>query len=115
MRGAPDLHFTKNADEVTAAVAAIETEYEASLNTLVRDAPVVYHPTRDVILFDVTFGRLANADGHAALKSAEVTLPALVSGDAAARAASSAAKKQLQAMWSHSYARACWMTYCRPM
>ena len=28
IRGAPDLHFTKNADEITAAVAAIETEYE---------------------------------------------------------------------------------------
>ena len=54
-------------------------------------------------IFAATFGALASADGHAALASAELTLPALVSGDAEARAASSEAKKQLQQMWNRAY------------
>ena len=101
-------------------MAAIEAEYEESLNELVEvsqrfateglSGPVVASAMRGGTIsdlkFKLAFGYLANADGYAALKSAEVTLPALVSGDAAARAESSAAKKQLQAMWSRAYARA---------
>ena len=103
MRGAPDLHFTKNADEVTAAVAAIEANYDDALNALVRKSEAYVTGGGFPVPFNFAFGKLADADGHAALKSAEVTLPALISGDAAARAASSAAKKQLQAMWSSAY------------
>ncbi len=106
MRGAPDLHFTKNADEVTAAVAAVEANYDDALNALVRKSEAYVTGGGFPVPFNFAFGKLADADGHAALKSAEVTLPALISGDAAARAASSAAKKQLQAMWSSAYARA---------
>ena len=40
--------------------------------------------------FQSAFGRLAAADGKAALLSAELTLPALVSGDAEVREAGSA-------------------------
>lgn len=43
-----------------------------------------------------SFGALADADGTAAHLSAELTLPALVSGSAAVRSAASEAKKQLQ-------------------
>ena len=40
------------------------------------------------------------------MQSAELTIPALVSGDETVRAASSEAKKQLKDMWSKAYARA---------
>ena len=50
--------------------------------------------------FGRSFGALADADGAAALRSAELTLPALVSGEAATRQAATEAKKELQLMLS---------------
>lgn len=96
--GAPRLNFTKSADEIRIGAAALERDYEAKLEALLASA-------QGSSSFAATFGRLADADGHAALLSAELTLPALVSGDAAVRTASSEAKKQLQKMWARTYGR----------
>ena len=46
------------------------------------------------------------ADAEAALLSIQCTLPSLVAPDAGVRAASSAAKTELKAMWSRAYSRA---------
>ena len=50
--------------------------------------------------FRRSFGALGDADGAAALWSAELTLPALVSGEAPTRQAATEAKKALQLMLS---------------
>ena len=55
-------------------------------------------PTSQADPFGCSFGALADADGQAALRSAELTLPALVSGEAARRQAATEAKKELQLM-----------------
>eukprot|EP00929_Paragymnodinium_shiwhaense_P088903 TRINITY_DN49209_c0_g1_i1.p1 TRINITY_DN49209_c0_g1~~TRINITY_DN49209_c0_g1_i1.p1 ORF type:complete len:708 (-),score=168.42 TRINITY_DN49209_c0_g1_i1:271-2394(-) len=107
VRGVQRLCFTKSADEIRRGLETLVKSYEANIDKLVAAAsPLIARGGSDEKeLFKATFGRLADADGHAALASAELTLPALVSGDAATRAASSEAKKQLQNMWSRAYAR----------
>ena len=102
--GAHGLCFVKTAEEIGACLKTLVAGYEARINALAADPLPAAQPPPSA-LFAATFGRLADADGHAALASAELTLPALVSGDAAVRAASSAAKKELQQMWSRTYAR----------
>mmetsp|Transcript_33650 Transcript_33650/g.96637 ORF Transcript_33650/g.96637 Transcript_33650/m.96637 type:complete len:701 (-) Transcript_33650:163-2265(-) len=99
--GVHQLTFSRKAADISACVEAVVKDYEGRLESLLKtDSQLIGRQ-----LFDATFGSLANADGHAALVSAELTVPALVSGDAEARAASSAAKKRLQNMWARAYMR----------
>ncbi|CAK8997947.1 Thimet oligopeptidase (Endopeptidase 24.15) (MP78), partial [Durusdinium trenchii] len=95
--GAHQLNFCKSAEEIRSSLRSLISRYEAEVQAIV-DA--------DDRSFAATFGRLADADGLAALFSAELTLPAQVSGEKAVRDASADAKAQLQQMWSKSYARA---------
>lgn len=104
--GVPNLCFTRSAAEIRNAAETFVLSYEAKLDALVAETSPALAKEPKGALFDATFGRLANIDGHAALASAELTLPALVCGDVQARTASSEAKKSLQQMWSRAYARA---------
>ncbi|CAJ1459901.1 unnamed protein product, partial [Effrenium voratum] len=97
--GAHQLSFTKSADEIRRGLKELTESYELRIQKILEAA------TAGDSSFGASFGRLAEADGRAALLSAELTLPALVSGDAAERQASQEAKKALQQMWSKTYAR----------
>jgi thimet oligopeptidase len=105
VRGVQRLCFSKGADDIRHGLEALIGSYETKVDELVKRCTPLLAATSKRELFKSTFRSLADADGHAALASAELTLPALVSGDAAARAASSEAKKKLQHMWSKVYAR----------
>jgi len=104
--GVPSLCFTRNAAEIRNAADTFVRSYEAKLDHFVAETEQMPAEQDKNSLFEATFGRLANIDGHAALASAELTVPALVSGDVLTRAASSEAKKSLQQMWSRAYSRA---------
>eukprot|EP00927_Polykrikos_kofoidii_P008136 TRINITY_DN13375_c0_g1_i1.p1 TRINITY_DN13375_c0_g1~~TRINITY_DN13375_c0_g1_i1.p1 ORF type:complete len:762 (-),score=126.38 TRINITY_DN13375_c0_g1_i1:107-2311(-) len=103
--GAPSLRFSLDAEGIRAGLEKIVNTYESKLNTLLCDVEGSASAPPGRRRFLATFGRLADADGHAALASAELTLPALVSGDAEVRAASSEAKKALQRLWAGTYSR----------
>ncbi|CAK0890287.1 unnamed protein product [Prorocentrum cordatum] len=109
MLGAHGLNFAKGAEEIRSGLSALVDTYEAKVEALVAESTKLLaeggaerDPRR---LFEAAFHRLADADGHASLASAELTLPALVSGDREARAASSEAKKALQQMWARAHIR----------
>ena len=118
--GASRLCFAKSAPEIKHGLQKLVSTYEvppapcrnlgdrlwftqSNLDRLVAQCGALNKAAPGTELFAATFGALASADGHAALASAELTLPALVSADPAARAASSEAKKQLQQMWNRAY------------
>ena len=97
--GIHQLHLTKSAEEIRSGLKVLTEEYERRIARLVSGAQC---PGAS---FASTFGLLADADGLASLASVELTLPALVSGDSEARAASADAKKRLSDMWSKTYTR----------
>ena len=98
--GVHQQHLTKCAEEIRSGVKVVHEAYERRISSLVSAAESGHS-----VSFASTFGALADADGFASLASVELTLPALVSGDPEARAASAAAKKSLSDMWSKTYTR----------
>ena len=78
-----------------------EAAYASQVTAIVEGATSLAPEAR----FEGTFLKLANADGHAALASGELTLPALVSGSAETRAAATEAKQALQNMWAATFMR----------
>ena len=92
--------LTKSAADIRSALDVLTETYEQRISSLISSAK-----SNGSSSFASTFGQLADADGYASLKSVELTLPALVSGDPEARAASAAAKKSLSNMWSKTYTR----------
>jgi len=97
--GVHQLKLTRSADQIRSALKILVNTYEGKIEKLIAEAET------EAVSFEARFGKLAEADGYAALASTELTLPALVSSDADARAASSAAKKDLNQMWSRAYTR----------
>lgn len=97
--GAHQLNFCKSAQEIQTSLKQLMSSYEQQIEGIL-------HAEGKEATFHTAFGRLAAADGAAALLSAELTLPALVSGDAEVRQVAAEAKKQLQQMWSSTYSRA---------
>ena len=83
--GAHQLNFCKSADEIKKSLQELMANYEAEIQDIVNSAGKGVNPLH----------RLADADGRAALYSAELTLPALVSGDKKIREVSADAKVQL--------------------
>eukprot|EP00435_Cladocopium_sp_Y103_P029189 s938_g7.t1 len=89
--GTHQLNFCKSADDILASLKTLMEKYEKEVQVIVdADGGSQADP------FSCSFGALADADGRAALRSAELTLPALVSGDASTRKAATEAKKELQ-------------------
>eukprot|EP00457_Paulinella_chromatophora_P001091 gb/GEZN01001093.1/.p1 GENE.gb/GEZN01001093.1/~~gb/GEZN01001093.1/.p1 ORF type:complete len:767 (-),score=118.48 gb/GEZN01001093.1/:742-3042(-) len=104
--GTPGLNLNKGPREIQQDLSSLVRSYEERIDALIQ-----YHNKQEKqkdmrALFVETFGRLADADGHASLASAGLTLPALVSSDIDARSASSLAKQTLKQMWAKTYARA---------
>ena len=99
--GVHQLCLTKSADEIRSGLKVLTKTYEERISALMSASSSGSSGST----FRQTFGQLADADGFAALASVELTLPALVSGDPEARAASADAKKSLSAMWSKTYTR----------
>jgi Zn-dependent oligopeptidase len=101
MLGAQFLDLKLGAAAIRSGLQQLVSNYEADINALLLEMPAEL----GVDHFAQSFLRLANADGHAALRSAELTLPALVSGDAEIRKASSEAKIALKTMFNRTYSR----------
>lgn len=107
-RGVAELNFNKPAPEIEKDLKDLVRNYETRIDLLVKECnrmqknPERYPPKS---IFKASFGKLADADGDAALASGALTIPALVSSDPKARTASSEAKKKLKEMWSKTYAR----------
>lgn len=97
--GTHQLNFCKSADDISASLKTLMEKYEKEVQAIVDAGASKADP------FSCSFGALADADGAAALRSAELTLPALVSGEAARRHAATEAKKELQLMWGKTYSR----------
>eukprot|EP00434_Breviolum_minutum_P034880 symbB.v1.2.030877.t1/scaffold3524.1/size54796/2 len=96
--GVHQLNFGKSAEEIRSGLHSLMERYEAQIQEIVKA-----NQATQVASFEA-FSKLADADGQAALMSAELTLPALVSGDVLVRKAAQEAKKALQLMWGKSYA-----------
>eukprot|EP00667_Euglena_gracilis_P003469 EG_transcript_3478 len=90
-------NFTRGAAEIPAALAEVRQQYAAALSEIAA-SPRPHS-------FDATFGAFARAEGVAAAVAAQLSLPALVAADPAARAASTAAKEELRGVFAAAQAR----------
>eukprot|EP00808_Paulinella_micropora_P022445 g75124.t1 len=99
------LRLSLSAAQITAETHELVRQYQAKINGIVQRSGQKSAGSASHQGFLASFGSLADADGHAALISASLTLPALVSPDADARKASSQAKVTLKDMWDTAYAR----------
>eukprot|EP00668_Euglena_longa_P000773 GGOE01000932.1.p1 GENE.GGOE01000932.1~~GGOE01000932.1.p1 ORF type:complete len:692 (+),score=161.22 GGOE01000932.1:92-2077(+) len=90
-------NFTRTAKQITDCLADVKRSYNTALDAIAA-APRLCD-------FDSTFGAFARAEGSAAAVAAQLSLPALVAVDPAARAASSAAKEELRGLFTAAHSR----------
>ncbi len=86
-----------SAQEIDLSTSNIVAKYTQALDAIV---------TSQSVLYEDTFGALAQAEAQAVIHSSQVTLPALTHDDASAREMSSKSKQVLRDMFARAYARA---------